>query len=198
MWRNQLIDKGGGSVDKLRYPIGEFQAVQEVTPEQRKGWIQSIAEMPLTLRRAVQGFREEQLDTPYRPGGWTVRQVVHHLADNDMNAYIRFKRALTEEHPAAGSYRQDLWAELSDYRDTPIATSLTLIESLHGRFVTLLVKLSPADLQRSFWSPTYGDMTLDAALQRYSWHGRHHIAQITSVSERQLRIQENEMNDLRK
>ena len=171
-------------MDTLRYPIGEFKAVQETTHEQRNQWIQSIAEMPSNLRQAVEGLKLEQLSTPYRPGGWTIQQVVHHLADNDMNAYIRFKRGLTEDHPTAGSYREDLWAELSDYRDTPIETSILLLESLHSRFVTLLVKLQPTDFQKSFSSPTFGDMTLDVAIQRYSWHGRHHIAQITSLRER--------------
>jgi len=150
-------------MDILRYPIGHFTAVQEPTEEQRKQLIQSIAQMPSKLRQAVEGLELSQLHTPYRPGGWTVQQVVHHLADNDMNAYIRFKRALTEEHPIAGSYREDLWAELYDYKDTPIETSILLLDALLRRFVRLLVNLKATDFQRSFSSPTHGDMTLEVA-----------------------------------
>lgn len=171
-------------MDTLRYPIGQFTAVQGTTEEQRKQFIDSIAEMPEKLRQAVEGLGAEQLNTPYRPGGWTLQQVVHHLADAEMNAYIRFKRGLTEDHPVAGSFREDLWAELNDYKDTPVETSILLLEALHSRFVKLLVKLKPTDFERSVKSPTFGDMTLEVAVQRYSWHGRHHIAQITSLRER--------------
>lgn len=171
-------------MDALRYPIGQFTAVQEPTEEQRKQFIESIAEMPDKLRQAVEGLDLEQLNTPYRHGGWTLQQVVHHLADAEMNAYIRFKRGLTEEHPLAGTFREDLWAELNDYKDAPIETSILLLEALHSRFVKLLVKLKITDFERSVTSPTYGDMTLDAAIQRYSWHARHHIAQITSLRKR--------------
>lgn len=171
-------------VDDFRYPIGRFTAVQKTAEEQRKELIQSIAEMPSNLRQAVGGLELKQLNTPYRPGGWTVQQVVHHLADNDMNAYIRFKRGLTEDQPTVGTYRENLWAELDDYRDTPIETSISLVEYLRKRFVTLLRKMHPSEFQRSFSSPTFGDMTLDVALQRFSWHGRHHIAQINRLRER--------------
>lgn len=171
-------------MDILRYPIGQFTPVQKTTEEQRKQFIESIVEMPSHLRQAVKDLTWEQLNTPYRPGGWTVQQVVHHLADNDMNAYIRFKRGLTEDQPISGSYREDVWAELSDYKDTPIETSILLLDCLRSRFVTLLLKLCFSDFQRSFTSPTYGAMTLDEAIQRYSWHGRHHIAQITSLRKR--------------
>lgn len=171
-------------MDILRYPIGQFRAVHTPTEEQRKQSIESIAEMPSKLRQAIEGLELAQLNTSYRPGGWTVQQVVHHLADNDMNAYIRFKRALTEDRPIAGSYREDLWADLSDYRDTPIETSMLLLDALHSRFTRLLVKLEAMDFKKSFSSPTHGDMTLDVAVQRYSWHGCHHIAQITSLRER--------------
>ncbi|MCY9670849.1 putative metal-dependent hydrolase [Paenibacillus alginolyticus] len=168
----------------LRYPIGQFTAVQEPTEEQRKQFIESITVMTDKLRHSVEGLGLEQLNTPYRPGGWTLQQVVHHLADAEMNAYIRFKRGLTEEHPVAGTFREDLWAELNDYKDTPLETSILILEALHSRFVTLLVKLKTTDFKRSVTSPTHGDMTLDVAVQRYSWHSRHHIAQITSLRER--------------
>ncbi|NIK76474.1 hypothetical protein FHS15_001599 [Paenibacillus castaneae] len=131
----------------------------------------------------MQHLSSGQLLTPYRPGGWTVQQVVHHMADNDMNAFIRFKRALTEDVPTASSYHEDLWAELMDYQ-TPIETSLVLMHSIHSRFVALLHSLHPTDYQRMFISPTHGLMSLDAAAQRYAWHGRHHIAQIASLKER--------------
>jgi uncharacterized damage-inducible protein DinB len=174
----------GLSMDTSRYPIGQFTAVQEPSEEQRKQFIESIAGMTDKLRQAVEGLEIEQLNTPYRPGGWTLQQVIHHLADAEMNAYIRFKRGLTEERPVAGTFREDLWAELNDYKDTPVETSILLIDALHSRFVTMLLKLQPTDFKRVVTSPTYGDMTLDAALQRYSWHAYHHIAQITSLRKR--------------
>ena len=171
-------------MNTLRYPIGQFTSVQEFTEEQRNQVIESIAEIPDRLRHAVNGLRLEQLSAPYRPGGWTVQQVVHHLADAEMNAYIRFKRGLTEERPLAGTFREDLWAELNDYQDTSVETSISLLEALHNRFVKLLLGLKPSDFERSVTSPTHGDMTLDVAVQRFSWHARHHIAQITSLRER--------------
>ena len=170
-------------LDSLRYPIGQFNATPNPTLEDRIKWIQDIAEIPIILRLTVQDLTEKQLHIPYRPGGWTVCQVVHHMADNDMNAYIRFKRALTEDNPTAGSYREDLWAELSDYR-TPIEPSLVLIDSIHSRFVVILRSLHLSDFQKTFTSPTHGEMSLDVATQRYAWHGRHHIAQIDSLKKR--------------
>jgi hypothetical protein len=140
--------------------------------------------MPKILRLTVQNLTMEQLLTQYRPGGWTVQQLVHHMADNDMNAFIRFKKALTEDNPTASSYREDLWAELKDYLNTPIETSLILIESIHNRFVALLRSLSPSDFNRTFISPTHGEMNLDIVTQRYAWHSKHHIAQIDSLKQR--------------
>lgn len=170
-------------MEQIRYPIGQIQLIENPTPEDRIRWIEEIRELPQTLRQTVHNLTEEQLRIPYRPGGWTVCQVVHHMADNDMNAYIRFKRALTEDNPTASSYREDLWAELSDYR-VPIEPSLALIESIHSRFVALLRSLHLSDFQKKFTSPTYGEMSLDVATQRYAWHGCHHIAQIASLTER--------------
>jgi uncharacterized damage-inducible protein DinB len=171
-------------MEHFRYPIGQFEPMEQPTAEQRNRWIEDISVMPKALRLTVQNLTLEQLLTRYRPGGWTVQQVVHHMADNDMNAFIRFKKALTEDNPTAGSYREDLWAELSDYRNPPIETSLVLLESLHSRFVALLCSLLPSDFKRTFTSPTHGLMTLDVATQRYAWHGRHHMAQITSLKDR--------------
>ncbi|MBD2872825.1 YfiT family bacillithiol transferase [Paenibacillus arenilitoris] len=167
-------------MDSIRYPIGKFEPAHNPSPEQRGRFIDAIAEFPQSLRLAVQNLTPEQLQTPYRPGGWTVRQVVHHLADNDMNAYIRFKRALTEDNSVAGTYREDLWAELGDY-DLPVEGSLVLLGEVRSRFAALLRTLKPADFERTFTSPTHGAMTLDAAVQRYDWHGRHHLAQIRST-----------------
>lgn len=170
-------------MNHFRYPIGQFEPIQYPTPEQRNRWIEDISEIPKILRLTVQNLTLEQLLTQYRPDGWTVQQVVHHMADNDMNAFIRFKRALTEDSPTASSYREDLWAELSDYR-TPIETSLVLLESLHNRFAALLRSLHLSDFRRTLTSPTHGIMNLEVATQRYAWHGRHHIAQIASLKER--------------
>lgn len=171
-------------MDLWSYPLGTFKPEMHPTSEHRAIWIEDIAHIPTALRLTVQNLDAEQLLTPYRPGGWNTQQVVHHVADNDMNAFIRFKRALTEEAPVAGSYREELWAELSDYQEAPIEMSLILLDSLHQRFVVLLRSLSPEQFQRTFISPTHGIMTLDIAAQRYAWHGRHHIAQIDSLKER--------------
>jgi uncharacterized damage-inducible protein DinB len=171
-------------MDSLRYPIGQFTAVEKPTEDQREQFIETVAEIPEKLRQAVDGLDVEQLNTSYRPGGWTLQQVVHHLADAEMNAYIRFKRGLTEQQPLAGTFREDLWAELNDYKDTPIETSILLLEALHSRFLKLLVRLKPTDFARSVTSPTHGRMTLDVAIQRFSWHAQHHIAQINSLRDR--------------
>ncbi|KIL42496.1 metal-dependent hydrolase [Gordoniibacillus kamchatkensis] len=171
-------------MEEWSYPIGKFVAAEHPTDQHRRKWIEDIRQMPGLLRTTVQSLTGEQLLTLYRPCGWNVKQVVHHLADNDMNAYIRFKRALTEDTPMAGTYRQDLWAELSDYSDTPVETSIALIEALRKRFVDLLRQLSPEQFQRTFTSPTNGVMTLDAATERYAWHGNHHLAQIASLKKR--------------
>lgn len=165
-------------------PIGGFTAVEEPSPEQYQWFLDDIARMPHTLRLSVESLSPDQLDTPYRPGGWTIRQVVHHLADNDMNAYIRFKRGLTEDSPTAGFYRGDLWADLEDYSKTPLRSSIDLIGLLRGRLSILLHSLEPAHLQRMLVSPTHGPMTLNIAVQRFSWHGRHHLAQIESLKTR--------------
>lgn len=172
-------------MDKLRYPIGEFEPVERVSAEQRNEWIRQIAETPRELRSAVRGLSEEQLNTPYRNGGWTVRQVVHHIPDSHMNSYIRFKLALTEESPTIKPYMENRWAELVDYLHTPIEVSLTLLESLHERWVTLLSDLDHHQWSRTFTNPESGDtLSLQTAVGLYAWHGRHHVAHITSLRER--------------
>ncbi|MEC0128200.1 YfiT family bacillithiol transferase [Paenibacillus pabuli] len=170
--------------DSIRYPLGQFELVVQPTSIQRDKWINDIAEMPKILRCTVQDLTVDQLHIPYRQGGWTIRQIVHHLADNNMNAYIRFKKALTEDTPISTTYREDLWAELFDYKNEPIDTSLILIEALHHRFITLLRSLSSIEFSKQFISPTHGTMSLDAAIQRYVWHGQHHIEQINQLKRR--------------
>ncbi|MFC4323057.1 YfiT family bacillithiol transferase [Litchfieldia salsa] len=171
--------------DDLRFPEGKFEPVENPTPEQRNKWVQDISELPKLLRLTTQNLSIDQLNTQYRPGGWTVQQVVHHMADNDMNAFIRFKKALTEDNPMASSYREDLWAELSDYQNTPIEISLNLIESIRTRVVILLSNLSINEFYRTFKSPTHGSMNLNVATQRFAWHSKHHLAQIEFLKQRE-------------
>jgi uncharacterized damage-inducible protein DinB len=168
----------------LRYPIGKFTPPGTVTDEQRRRFIAEVEEAPARLRAAVEGLSAEQLDTPYRPGGWTVRQVIHHLPDSHLNSYTRVKLALTEDEPTIKPYDEKRWAELGDSRVTPVETSLTLLESLHRRWVILLRSLSAADFARKFRHPERGTMTLDENLALYAWHGKHHVAHITSLRER--------------
>lgn len=172
-------------MDNFQYPIGKFERVDKVSTEQRTEWIKQIAETPTKLRSAINGLSVEQLDTPYRHGGWTVRQVVHHLPDSHMNAYIRFKLALTEEKPIIKPYMENRWAELDDYRNTPLEVSLTLLESLHQRWVALLSNLRDSQFELTFTNPESDDtIAIGTALGLYAWHGRHHIAHITSLRER--------------
>lgn len=168
----------------LRYPIGIFQKDDSPTPEKRQRYLDEIDTAPARLRAAIAGLKPEQLDTPYRPGGWTVRQVVHHVPDSHLNAYVRFKLALTEDEPTIKPYDEARWAELADTRTTPIETSLALLDSLHQRWGKLLRSLSPTDLSRKLRHPELGVMTLDDMLAHYAWHGRHHVAHITSLRER--------------
>ena len=168
----------------LRYPIGKFSYDAPPTPEQRQELLHEIEQAPGRMRVAVKGLSQQQLDTPYRPDGWTVRQVVHHLPDSHLNAYIRFKLALTEEEPTIKPYAEDKWARLADTAATPIETSLTLLDSLHDRWVRLLRSLKPEDWKRAFRHPELGVVSLERNLALYAWHGRHHVAHITSLRER--------------
>jgi uncharacterized damage-inducible protein DinB len=166
-----------------RYPIGKFHR-EPFTKEKEKEWIEEVAAAPGRLRAAVQGLSPEQLDTPYREGGWTVRQVVHHVPESHMNAYIRFKLALTEDVPTIKPYMEDRWAKLEDVGKTPIEVSLSLLDSLHQRWVILLKSLTDADFERKFRHPELGELTLGTNLGLYAWHGKHHVAHITSLRER--------------
>jgi uncharacterized damage-inducible protein DinB len=168
----------------LRYPVGKFQPEPELNDVSRQNLIRQITEAPAKLREAIRGLTEEQVDTPYRPGGWTVRQVVHHIPDSHMNAYIRFKLAMTEQNPPVKPYKENLWAELVDAKSSPIEPSLTLLESLHQRWTVFLRSMATADFARTVNHPENGVMTLDKVLQLYAWHGRHHVAHITSLRER--------------
>jgi uncharacterized damage-inducible protein DinB len=168
----------------LRYPIGPFTWDETAATAQRQLYINQLEEAPAKLRAAVEGLNSQQLDTPYRPGGWTVRQVVHHLPDSHLNAYVRFKLAVTENEPVVKTYEQQLWAELPDAKGAPIDMSLTLLDSLHKRFVLFLKSMKPADFARKFHHAELGEVSLEWNLAQYAWHGRHHIAQITSLRER--------------
>src|SRR6266571_7448018 len=167
-----------------RYPIGKFNWSGSSTAEERSRFIDEIAAVPQLMRSAAAGLNSSQLDTPYRPGGWSVRQVVHHLPDSHMNSYIRFKLALTEQEPTIKTYHENLWAELEDARNTPVEVSLSLLDSLHQRWTVMLRSLTPADWGRTFRHPEQGILTLDSYLALYAWHGRHHVAHITSLRER--------------
>ena len=168
----------------LRYPIGPFSFPDASTTADRARWIDEIARTPAEMRAAVAGLSAEQLDTPYREGGWTVRQVVHHVPDSHLNALIRFKFALTEDEPTIKPYDENQWAKLADYRLTPVEVSLALLEALHDRWVRLLRSMSEADFQRTFIHPESGRWRLDQYLAQYAWHGRHHTAHITTLRQR--------------
>ena len=167
-----------------RYPIGKFTYDGPPNNQQRQELIDDIEQTPTALRAAVSGLSPQQIETPYREGGWTVRQVVHHLPDSHMNAFIRFKLALTEDEPTIKPYEQQLWADLPDIKATPVETSLALLEALHIRFVCLLRGLNPQDWKRTFRHPELGIMPLEKNLALYSWHGRHHVAHITELRKR--------------
>jgi len=168
-----------------RYPVGTWDRRDTLAPDERAAMIDTIAETPRRMRDAVAGLSAEQLETPYRDGGWTLRQVVHHVPDSHLNSYCRFKLALTENEPTIRPYDEALWAELSDSVDTPIETSLTLLESLHDRWVRLLRSMNDADFRRTLKHPEHDAvMTLDSMVSLYAWHSRHHVAHITTTRQR--------------
>jgi uncharacterized damage-inducible protein DinB len=169
----------------LRFPIGKLSYDGPLTIAQKEAALNDIAQTPEKLRTAVKGLSDAQLDTPYRSDGWTVRQVVHHVPDSHLNAYIRFKLALTEDEPTIKPYAEQRWAELADTKATPIEVSLTMLDSLHDRWVRLLHSLKSEDWKRTFRHPEQGLVTLDKSLAMYSWHGRHHVAHITSLRTRE-------------
>jgi len=170
-------------MESLQYPIGKYIYDSNVTPEKRDACIRDFESLPRKLREAVAGLAEAQLDTPYREGGWTVRQLVHHLADSHMNGFIRSKLALAEETPVIKPYNQDDWVKTGDVAGLAVEPSLTLLDGLQVRWARLFAALRPADFQRTFNHPEMGIQTLDMQLQHYGWHGRHHVAHIVSLRE---------------
>jgi uncharacterized damage-inducible protein DinB len=172
----------------LRYPIGNFEWTQPASEEQsakdRVQYIDVLAKLPVQMRTALQGLSAEQLDTPYRPEGWTVRQVAHHVPESHMNAYIRFKLAITEDQPQIKPYNEAEWAKLPDNNITPVEVSLQLLAALHSRWVDVLQSMRPSDFGRTLYHPERGVMTLDRMLAMYAWHSAHHLAHITSLRER--------------
>ena len=173
----------------LQYPVGKFSWKRQgegllSAEAERKEWIAAIDETPRHLRAAVAGLSDAQLDVPYRPGGWTVRQVVHHLADSHINSYVRFRLALTEDEPTIKPYDEKMWAELSDARSAPVEPSLNLLEGMHQRWVLLLRSFRPADFTRTIMHPELGRVTLEKYVAMYAWHGKHHVAHITNLRER--------------
>src|SRR5258708_7539992 len=161
-----------------RYPIGKFSFDGTLSDTQRSQCIDDIAKAPAALRSAIKGLSPQQIETPYRDGGWTVRQVVHHVPESHMNAYIRFKLALTEDEPTIKPYMEDRWAKLADVQSTPVEVSLALLESLHDRWVRLLRSIKPEEWKRTFRHPEMGAVSLDKNVALYSWHGRHHVAHV--------------------
>ena len=168
----------------LSYPIGRYERKQDLSPEERRAAIEKIANAPAQMRAAAAGLSRDQLDAPYRPDGWTVRQVIHHVPDSHLHAYARFKWALTEDQPTIKPYDEKTWAVLSDSRDTPIDVSLALLATLHERWVVLLRAMRPEEFARRLNHPEIGIITLDSLLDSYAWHGAHHIAHITSLRDR--------------
>ena len=168
----------------IRYPIGKFDPKPTINDTDRKALINQIAWAPQKLREAVHGLTDQQLDVPYREGGWTSRQQVHHLPDSHINAYARFKLAMTEENPTIKPYAEHLWAELVDGKLSPIEPSLVLLESLHSRWVLFLRSMKSEQFARTLIHPQNGPMNLDRVLQLYAWHGRHHVAHITALRQR--------------
>jgi uncharacterized damage-inducible protein DinB len=172
--------------EQLRYPVGRFHHTGATTAADRQRLTAEVATLPARLRAAVKGLSPAQLATPYRPGGWTVRQLVHHVADSHMNAYVRYKLALTEPEPTIKPYEEARWAELADVGAVEPEVSLALLDALHARWVALLERLTPDDWSRGYRHPEHGRIVpLDEALALYAWHGRHHTAHVTALRERE-------------
>jgi DinB family protein len=170
------------NLDKLRYPVGPLQRIREpLSAATRNEHLAIIEDTPARFRTLVAGLDDAQLDTPYRPGGWTIRQVVHHVPDSHMNAYVRMKLAATEDRPTVKSYEEARWAELSDGRTAPVDMSLALLDALHRRWVAFLRGLSDAELRRTFKHYEWGEVTIEESITMYSWHCRHHAAHIAGA-----------------
>ena len=169
-------------MDHLKYPIGKFEKPAVISAAQLQSWRQEIETLPALMTALVAPLSEEDLNKTYRPGGWTIRQVVHHVFDSHINAYIRFKWTLTEDNPTIKAYHEDRWAELADYTNTPVEVSLRLLEGLHHRWSVLLRSLSEEDLQRMFFHPeSKQSYRLDEMVGMYAWHGKHHLGHVRLV-----------------
>jgi uncharacterized damage-inducible protein DinB len=173
------------NLEHLRFPIGRFELPADIGPADREAFIDRIEATPESLREAVAGLGDTQLDTPYRPEGWSVRQVVHHVVDSHLNSYVRFKWALTEEAPHIKVYDQDGWAQLEDSTSAPVEVSLAFLDALHERWVFLLRRMSDEDFGRTFVHPDWAEVSLDQTLAIYAWHGDHHVAHVTRLRERE-------------
>ncbi len=169
----------------LRYPVGPFTAPASFSTADRAAAIRTLAELPARMRLACAGLSDTQLDTRYRPEGWTVRQVVHHTVDSHINAYLRTKFALSDDQPTIRPYPEQIWAEMADAKTAPVSMSLTLLDALHGRWVILLRSLTTAEFARTLLHPERGPMTIDDVLAMYEWHSRHHTAHITALRDRE-------------
>ena len=171
----------------LRYPIGPFKdhAKDHTTADEKAALMDAIEAAPARLRAAVAGLDDTQLDTPYREDGWTVRQVVHHVVDSHLNAYVRFRWALTEDGPVIKPYEEKEWARLPDATTVPVAVSLDLLDALHTRWLILLRAMAPEEFERRWTSPDFGELSVDVLLQIYGWHGKHHVAHITALRKRE-------------
>jgi uncharacterized damage-inducible protein DinB len=172
-------------IEQLKYPIGKFALDNDATKEKRAAWIAEMAALPVALRRAIQGLSQEQLDTPYREGGWSTRQIVHHLADSQINTLIRLKLCLTAHEPAITPFDQDAWAATADVRNVEPHASLAILDGVNARIAVLLSSLEPAGFTKAFRHPERGLMDVDHTLQLYTWHCRHHLAQIVAMRKRQ-------------
>ena len=168
----------------LSYPIGRFEASSDRSDEARRRRIRDIAQLPGQLAQAIHGLGDAELDAPYRPGGWTIRQVVHHLADSHLNAFVRLRLALTEDEPVIKPYDQASWASLPDAAAGPVAPSIAILDGLHRRWASLLETLPPEAFSRTARHPEVGPITIDWILDQYAWHGRHHVAHILAARER--------------
>jgi len=168
----------------LRFPVGDFKAPASYSDSQRAAMLQDIADLPSKLRAAVAGLNDQQLDTPYRDGGWTVRQTVHHVADSHVNSYIRVRFAATEINPTIMPYPEAVWAELADAKHAPVESSLQILEGLHSRWVTLFQSFKPEDWNRTMFHPERGKLDMNVILALYSWHSKHHVAHITELRKR--------------
>lgn len=170
--------------EDLRFPIGKFAPPSAVDPEMRAKYIETIEKLPPNIKDAVEGLNDEQLDTPYRPEGWTIRQVVHHVADSHLNSFCRFKLGLSENAPTIKTYDEASWAEMADTKNAPVELSLSIIDGLHARWVRLLKSMSDDDFAKKINHPERGAMVLGELLALYDWHSRHHTAHITKLRER--------------